>query len=257
MPLSKYFNRLPGQNYHELCTDLKPPPNSGELLGLGLKFCLQSRRPYSKPLTSTFERLERDTRLKYFFGTDGDAVDSETDTSSKHRRKLYIKSTWPPPLASPTVEDRLANWERSIVDHRSFLAKVSRPATNLSKIQLNLLEKLRNDKNFIVLQTDKNLGPAIMERKNYINLVLEQHLLDQDTYEELQEKDGTHLLATFKSDLMDILDTYDSSLSDYEKKYFNHALAFRDRVPLFYGTPKVHKLKALHREYIKKSHCDL
>ena len=96
-----------------------------------------------------------------------------------------------------------------------------------------------------------------MERKNYINLVLEQHLLDSQTYEELQEQEGNHILATFKSDLMDILDTYESSLSTFEKKYFNHAIANRSRVPLFYGTPKVHKIKDLYRENIKRCHCDL
>ena len=42
MPLCKYYNRLAGVNYHDLCLYNHPPHNSGELLGLGFKFCIQN-----------------------------------------------------------------------------------------------------------------------------------------------------------------------------------------------------------------------
>ena len=149
MPLCKYYNRPAGENFHDLCLYNHPPHNSGEFLGLSLKFCIQSRRPYSKPMTESFDRLERDIRLKYFFATSND-VDPDLDIipNYKHRRKLYVKSKWIPPVACKQVEDRIRVFEKHIVEHRNFLSKVSRPATNLSKIQLHLRETLRQDNNF-------------------------------------------------------------------------------------------------------------
>ena len=132
----------------------------------------------------------------------------------RHRRKLYVKSKWPPPIASKNVKERISNFEKSIVEYQNFLAKVSRPATNLFKIQLHLLEKLRQDTNFIVLPSDKNLGPTIMDRSHYIKLVLQQHLLDPNTYEQLTTAEALHTISEFKSDLLDILELYKLSLSD-------------------------------------------
>ena len=40
-----YFNKINKMAYHDLTKTIKTPENIGELLGLGLKFCIQSRRP--------------------------------------------------------------------------------------------------------------------------------------------------------------------------------------------------------------------
>ena len=116
IPLCKYYNRLAGENFHDLCLYNHPPHNSGELLGLGLKFCIQSRRPYSKPMTESFDRLERDICLRYFFAT-SNYVDPDLDIipNYKHRRKLYVKSKWIPPVACKQVEDRIRVFEKHIV----------------------------------------------------------------------------------------------------------------------------------------------
>ena len=106
MPAIKYFNRTATENYHNLCTYLNPPVNCGELLGLGLKFCVQNRRPNLLSLQLGVERFTRDVRLKFFFAGKNDSDNSHTD-DFRQKRKLYIKSKWPPPVGSKKVEERI------------------------------------------------------------------------------------------------------------------------------------------------------
>ena len=86
-----YFNRLKTNSYHNLCTKLTPPDGIGLLLGLGLKFCIQSRRPNSISIDNTINRFTRDIRLKYIF-----AGQEEENVHQKNtfNNKLYIKSDW-------------------------------------------------------------------------------------------------------------------------------------------------------------------
>ena len=58
--------------------------------------------------------------------------------------------------------------------------------TNLSKFQYSMLQEIRQDRRFIVCLTDKNLGPAILEREVYINRALQDHLLKPANYKRLE-----------------------------------------------------------------------
>jgi hypothetical protein len=50
--------------------------------------------------------------------------------------------------------------------------------------QENLLHNLRHHNDFIILPSDKNLGPCILEREEYIRRVLD-NLADDTTYRQL------------------------------------------------------------------------
>ena len=45
-----------------------------------------------------------------------------------------------------------------------------------------LLKTLQNNDDFIIVASDKNLGPCIIEREMYIERFLEEHLSDITTY---------------------------------------------------------------------------
>ena len=79
---------------------MDPPSNTGSLLGLGLKFCLQSRRISTETIQRTMQHFKRDVRLKFLF------AEQSMDSNKEYvqYKKLYIKSTWDPPLAFGTVE---------------------------------------------------------------------------------------------------------------------------------------------------------
>ncbi len=57
--------------------------------------------------------------------------------------------------------------------------------TNLSMLQQKILQELGQNKNFIVTPSDKNLGPVLMERNQYIQAALCKHLGNNATYQRL------------------------------------------------------------------------
>jgi hypothetical protein len=61
---------------------------------------------------------------------------------------------------------------------------------NLNPQQHWVLCTLKSDRHFIVVLTDKNLGPAIMERDEYIKCVLDNHLNNTSTYTRLSHDDA-------------------------------------------------------------------
>ena len=95
----------------------------------------------------------------------------------------------------------------------------------------------------MILNADKNLGPVIIEREEYIKNVLEEHLLDEDTYEQIQEVDALQLIDTTKENAMKLIEEYKKYLSKDEYFYFIKAFKQNKRHPQFYGSPKVHKCK--------------
>jgi len=217
--------------FHNLCIDTKPPDGLSKLLGLGLKFCIRSIRP-DQDVKETMTRMQRDVRLRYYFGTSGaDEVDFDNP--------LYIKSKWRPPPASPDVEERMASlW--GTLDTLNAQAK-NNLGTNLSKLQYYTMRKLVDNLNYIVRPADKNLGPCIMERAQYIVRVLTDHLCDVSTYKQLTAQEATTLERRCKYTLSYLLQTYRHTLTEFEDEYFRRSLYEQVRRPLFYINPKIHK----------------
>jgi len=69
------------------------------------------------------------------------------------------------------------------IDKMHSLFKKKRNSTNL----LHALCFLRHTSDFVVLKTDKNLGPAILERDIYIQKALAEHFSETTTYRCLTE----------------------------------------------------------------------
>ena len=46
-----------------------------------------------------------------------------------------------------------------------------------------ILHSTRNNKNIVILQIEKNLGAATMEWEEYVNNMLDEHLLKGEIYE--------------------------------------------------------------------------
>jgi hypothetical protein len=65
--------------------------------------------------------------------------------------------------------------------------------TNLTREQTTILHQLKNNPDFIVMPSDKNLGPAVMNRDAYIEKVLTEHLLT-DSYEFLPAEKAEQML---------------------------------------------------------------
>ena len=58
-------------------------------------------------------------------------------------------------------------------------------STNLTRQQENICKIIRGEKKLMIIPSDKNLGPCIIEILEYVKLAYDQHLSDRGTYRRL------------------------------------------------------------------------
>jgi len=112
---------------------------------------------------------------------------------------------------------------------------------NLRPQQRHLLQELRASPTFIIIATDKNLGPAIMNRDTYKSRALQDHLLDQTSYRRLTPAEAQSIRLQAGANLKALIDTHRKDLPADDVKYFDRSFSHNRRLPQFYITPKVHK----------------
>ena len=158
--------------------------------------------------------MRRDIRLKYQFCGE--------EQENKYNRKLYIKSDYEPPPANDFIESNLNKFEQKLTSIRNNINSNCKPSTNITPTQEKLLYSTRKNKSIVILQTDKNLGAAAMEWDEYVNSMLDEHLLNGDTYELLSPEKAIKKREDFREELINLL-TFegDRALEDNEKIYFS------------------------------------
>ena len=174
--VSEITSRIPNMNYHNLCTHLTPPAGVGDLLGLSLPFCLQAPRP-NQDIGKTMSQLRRDVRRKAFFAI------SEDEPNNNYNPKLHISSPWEPPRASNDIERRMDALEQKLEQIACENQRKKKQSSNITRKQWAMIKYLRQNDDFMIVPTDKNLGPAIIERSTYIERAWSEHLSDPNTYE--------------------------------------------------------------------------
>jgi len=234
MPIKIYFNSPLNLTFHNLCSKLQPPSGLGCLLGLGQKFIIQKKNPKLK-LEETLEDIIRDVRLKYFFA--GEQLENED-----FNPKLYLKTDWDPPAAADDIEKRLSEFCRSIREHKNLHS--SRPATNISRLQYRALKFLKNNKDFIVALADKNLGPILIERDEYVRRVFKDHLSNEATYTQISLDEARKHMAYHRKTVGKLFlseETLDF-IRDEDKTFFKRLFKQdKFRRPTFYILFKIHK----------------
>jgi hypothetical protein len=154
-------------------------------------------------------------------------------------KQLFIpKEDWNPDI------NELPREFRARVNY--FLKKLEaqfqskRASSNLTLHQERLLKTLRKSDDFIVLPSDKNLGPCIIERCNYIKAAL-AHLSDPDTYEELEKDEALQAIRTLRNNIMEFLTTFKDHFTKEDNTFLWRSLEVADHFSYFYITAKVHK----------------
>ena len=162
MPLINLLKRQRNMAYHNLCTTLTLPPGTRDLLGLNLKFTIKTPVP-NPDISMTMKRMHWEVRLAYRH-KDYDDDDDEKEGES-YNPKIYLHSAWDPPQV---VEGNVEFWMMKFSNQLESIAEeIKSTVTKKGNLPPHLMKALRDiqeDKRFIVLLTDKNLGPAIMER---------------------------------------------------------------------------------------------
>jgi hypothetical protein len=231
LPPWLYFSRPQHIAFHNLCTSsIQPLPRTKSLLGLGLNFCL--RPQFTSHYSDVqFARFIRDCHTRMFFAGD--------DKPPPPRNQLFIRSDWrPDPLQLPP-EFRIRC--ESFVSHASLIFRRKRSVSNLLPSQLATLTALRNDHNLVVLKTDKNLGPAVVERTTYIQHAIDEHLSDTGTYRQLSAAAATGRTAAIRRILQAFNSTYFHPSSNDRKFLERYLSTVTDEFSYFYLLAKIHK----------------
>jgi hypothetical protein len=166
-------------------------------------------------------------------------------TTKKTAPKEYIQqiykpnSTYKPPPASGELEYHLHEFTTQLEQAIQKNTQLKKP-TNLTREQTTILHQLKNNPDFIVMPSDKNLGPAIMNRDAYIEKVLTEHLLT-DSYEFLPTEKAVQMLRNNRNHLQQLYRSNKHHLKKAEQEYFERSFTDRHRTPLFYIIPKVQK----------------
>ena len=134
--------------------------------------------------------------------------------------KMYVRSNWMPPHWSkpPVVLDKRLEIFSFTLD-KLFKKRIGKP--NLLPYQTRALQQLQLQQDFLICPCDKNLGPAIIERHNYINITMRDHLLDGCTYRLLSNAD----CANHKQRLENEIKAWMNVVCKDKRIYFDKAFA--------------------------------
>jgi hypothetical protein len=208
------------------------------ILSLGLNFIPTPKPSTNKQLLTDLKTYIRLLRLKCYFAF------SQESTPFFDKQFAAHTSTWQPPLTSHTVEDYINNLTTKFKTKlKSYPIK---QFPKQSKLVINTLNQLRNDKTIIIKKADKNLGLVILDTNWYLNEVSHQ-LNDKQTYKNIENLPITSIIYT---ELCNIL-THFNKLHKNDKTFTSIAiflLSFHDTTILktitaanFYIIPKIHK----------------
>lgn len=236
MPVWYYLARPTHYAFHNL-TNHTHLDSVKSLLGLSLKFTPTPSRPTSwKYIEKTcWPRLERSIHLQTYFGTlDSDDPDGNDD----YNPKMYIASDFKPPT-DPRLALRIATLKARL---RKLFTSQRRAYSNLLPHQEYILDQLKQRHDLLVVQCDKNLGPALITRKQYIALAFRDHLSDSDTYHYVAPSYRIFHINRIKILIQQFIDYFGKVLNSKERKFLRRSLQ-NNNTPLavFYTTMKIHK----------------
>ena len=124
------------------------------------------------------------------------------------------------------------------------LFKTRNGKTNLLPHQHQALRTLQQQQMFLIVPCDKNLGPAIIERHDYLKIAMRDHLSDTTTYKSLTTSEIDLYSSDIKKHILGWLKTHHKTLTKMERAFLCKKLKSNQSLyARFYLTLKAHKLK--------------
>ena len=182
-------------------------------------------------------QFQRAIHLRFHFAGESTTSDETYDP------KMYVRSNWTPPywtIPPVVLQERLDNFSNKL--NKMFKKRMGK--TNLLSYQTRALQSLQRQQDFLVCPCDKNLGPAIIERHDYIKIAMRDHLLDGRTYRRLSKTDCDNHKTRLTKEVYSWLKKYNKTLTKMERAFLKQGLD-KNKKPFsgFYLTLKAHKLK--------------
>jgi hypothetical protein len=113
---------------------------------------------------------------------------------------------------------------------------------------------LKESSNLLVVSTNKNLGPAIIECATYIEKVYSDHLSDNATYQSISSGKAHKAILRLAGKIIKlVIDHHDELLVNHSKFLLNSIMEVKDTFPHFYLTFKIHKTPLKTRPTISVS----
>ena len=248
----KLYQPIDGQPQHTAVHDLcdnpeAVPPELIHTLGLGLGFRLSLKREHPKQCMPDTERFKRDIRIKTAMQT--------APPNPNHNPKPHMKSDWDPDPLTEDVDLAMESFETELKNpFRTSLKQ--KHQHDIPPKYMTLLRQTKRNRKWTITNTDKKLGPAMMETKKLHTLAHANHLSDTNNYTPMSKELAEQLhLTTFYGACEPMID---EPTDDASHDYFTNALigspAKRDRhgrvCPLPHLTPPYfHILPKAHKKY--------
>ena len=246
-------NTVANTAFHDLTPNgITAPPVLSRLLGKGLKFIPLTHlsRLNLEDLTAAAARLRRSHDLKMLFGTSEEPHHhAHTGMVPFHQKHVYQRSDWDPPRVTIKALRQLIT--RATDPHRLAAALEPHKQTNKYNLTCAEYQALRDPSlhAYKVLETDKNLGPALMTTIQYTDWVAE-HLRTSTAYRRVSDPFPAAKLRDRVHDLHTIM-THPNSIyhrlikfsrADWDADAEVITRDIDELGPYYaYGMPKVHK----------------
>jgi hypothetical protein len=92
----------------------------------------------------------------------------------------------------------------------------------------------------MVVRTDKNLGPAIIERDSYIRTGLQEHL-HTETYRRLSKTAAKNRIRDIRTKLEAFIEQFKNYMNPHDHTFLERSMVVKDPYSYFYMTYKIHK----------------
>ena len=198
-------------------------PSQLEVLALGLTFVPNQTLPQNEIQQSLESLIVRSNRLKFFF----------RDRPPTEPYPYKRKSSWIPPVASPTIEEYLKRIKTEI-----NLIQPLKTIPNLTPAQKEALKQLSTDQDLVIKSADKGSGIVVEDTTQYVKDGLD-HLSDASIYQNI-DTDPT-------SPLTDAINTYvesmfqDGIIDQLTKEHLTLNTDPPPRTQQLYFLKKIHK----------------